>query len=354
VSETPLSNPSKLETFFCILSGENSTLPQAEVAAILESERAPTESFLEFPRMVKFKTSLEGAQTVARRAAYSRSCCREIFSCKAEEGAIIDGIRSTDFQQFLLQKETFKVTLTTIRPAVSVQGKIIKETLGSLVLQAVPSSRVCLERSDRTFLGLVTGDMFLFGVIIGEDRKRFRSRRPTTWPFFHPTAMSTKLARCMVNLSRAGPGRILLDPFCGTGSQLIEAALMGCEIIGTDLDFRMVNGTLHNLRSFGVRDFSVLVADAKALPLRSVDSSASDPPYGRGSSTHGDAAIELVKRFLENIYELLLPKGYICIAFPQGGGLRSTAEAIGYKIRETHLVREHKSLTREVVVLTTA
>jgi tRNA (guanine10-N2)-dimethyltransferase len=354
VSETPLSNPSKLENFFCILSGENSTLPQAEVAAILESERAPTESFLEFPRMAKFKTSLEGAQAVARRAAYSRSCCREIFSCKAEEGTIIDGIRNTDFQQFLVQKETFKVTLTTIRPAVSVKGKITKETLGSLILQAVPSSRVCLERSDRTFLGLVTGDMFLFGVIVGEDRKRFRSRRPTTWPFFHPTAMSTKLARCMVNLSRAGPGRILLDPFCGTGSQLIEAALMGCEIIGADLDFRMVNGTLHNLRSFGVRDFSVLVADAKALPLRSVDSSASDPPYGRGSSTHGDVAIELVKRFLENIYELLLPKGYICIAFPQGGGLRSTAEAIGYKIRETHLVREHKSLTREVVVLTTA
>lgn len=355
MSETPLSNPPKLETFFCILSGENFTLPQAEVAAILESERAPTESFLEFPRMVKFKTSLEGAQAVARRAAYSHSCCREIFSCRAaEEDAIIDRIRNTDFQQFLAEKETFKVTLTTIKPAVSVQGKIMKETLGSLILQAVPSSRVCLERSDRTFLGLVTGDMFLFGAIVDEDRKRFRPRRPTSWPFFHPTAMSTKLARCMVNLSRAGPGRILLDPFCGTGSQLIEAALMGCEIIGADLDFRMVNGTLQNLRSFGVRDFSLLVADAKALPLRSVDSSASDPPYGRGSSTHGDIAIELVKGFLENIYELLLPTGYICLAFPQGGGLRRTAEAIGYKIRETHLVREHKSLTREVVVLTTA
>ena len=353
MSEVPSYDTPELETFFCILSGENSTLPQAEVAAILESERAPVESFLEFPRMAKFRTSLEGAQAVARRAAYSHSCCREILSCRAEEDAIVNRTRNTDFQPFLVENETFKVTLTSIKPTVSLQGKRMRETLGSLILQAVPSARVCLERSERTFLGLVTGDMFLFGAIVDENQRRSKPRRPMARPFFHPAVMSTKLARCMVNLSRARPGRILLDPFCGTGSQLIEAALMGCKIIGADLDPRMVNGALQNLRSFGVGDFSLLVADARALPLRSVDSSASDPPYGRGSSTHGEVAIELVKGFLGSIYESLPPTGYICLAFPQGGGLRNIAESIGYKIREIHLVREHKSLTREVVVLTT-
>lgn len=354
MSELPLSNTQELESFFCILSGENPTLPQAEVAAILESERAPVESFLEFRRMVRFKTTLTAAKAVARRAAYTRSCCREIFSCKAKEDDIADRMRNSDFRPFLVKGETFKVSLTNIKPSVSLQGKRMREMLGSLILQAVPSARASLEKSDRTFLGFVTSDVFLLGTIIEENQNRFKRTKPMTWPFFHPAVMSTKLARCMVNLSRAKPGQILLDPFCGTGSQLIEAGLMGCEIIGADLDPGMVRGTLQNLRSFGIKDFSLLVADAKALPFRSVGSSASDPPYGRISSTHGANALELVKGFLENLLESFLPTGYICLAFPQGSGLRSTAEATGYKIRETHMVREHKSLTREVIVLTIA
>ena len=343
-----------MDTFFCILSGENSTLPQAEVAAILESERAPLESFLEYPRMVRFQTTLQGAKAVTRRAAYAKSCCREIFSCRVEEDTIIDKMRNSDLQSYLAEEETFKVILTNIKPTASLQGKRMRETLGSLISQAVPSARVSLERSDKSFLGLVTGDTFLFGAIVGEDQDTVIPRRPTAWPFFHPAVMSTKLARCMVNLSRAKPGRILIDPFCGTGSQLIEAGLMGCEIIGADLDLKMVRGTLQNLRSFGIRDFSLLVADARTLPFRSVDSFASDPPYGRGSSTHGANAFELVRGFLENLREYLLPTGCICLAFPQGSGLRNAAEAIGYRIREIHLVREHKSLTREVIVLTIA
>lgn len=354
MSEVPLSNTQELENFFCILSGENPTLPQAEVVAILESERAPVESFLEFPRMVRFKTTLSGAKAVARRAAYTRSCCREIFSCRAKEDDIIGRMRNSDFRPFLVKGETFKVTLANIKPIVSLQGKRMREMLGSLILQTAPSARVNLERSDRTFLGLVTSDVFLLGAVVEENQNKFRPKKPMARPFFHPAAMSTKLARCMVNLSRAKPGQILLDPFCGTGSQLIEAGLMGCEIIGADLDLKMVRGTLQNLRSFGIRNFSLLVADAKALPFRSVDSSASDPPYGRGSSTHGANAFELMKGFLENLRESLLPTGYVCLAFPQGSGLCSTAEATGYKIRETHMVREHKNLTREVIVLTRA
>ncbi len=67
-----------------------------------------------------------------------------------------------------------------------------------------------------------------------------------------------KLARIMVNL---GLGRLdqpspdsslplLYDPFCGTGTVLLEGLLRGCEVMGSDLDQDAVDGSLKNLEWF--------------------------------------------------------------------------------------------------------
>jgi len=55
-----------------------------------------------------------------------------------------------------------------------------------------------------------------------------------------------KLARMMVNLAPVKAGRIL-DPFCGTGVLLQEAALLGYDVYGTDLVPKMVQFTQANL-----------------------------------------------------------------------------------------------------------
>jgi SAM-dependent methyltransferase len=60
-----------------------------------------------------------------------------------------------------------------------------------------------------------------------------------------------KLAQTIVNLA-TGPlepavDQIVLDPFCGTGVVLQEAALMGYGIYGTDLEPRMIDYTRANL-----------------------------------------------------------------------------------------------------------
>lgn len=61
-----------------------------------------------------------------------------------------------------------------------------------------------------------------------------------------------KLAQTIVNLAAAqtdpGPDTVLLDPFCGTGVVLQEAALMGFGVYGTDLEPRMVEYTDKNLQ----------------------------------------------------------------------------------------------------------
>lgn len=58
-----------------------------------------------------------------------------------------------------------------------------------------------------------------------------------------------KLAQMMLNIANVNEQTILLDPFCGAGTILQEAVLMGVkEIYGTDADSRAVRESQENLR----------------------------------------------------------------------------------------------------------
>jgi tRNA G10 N-methylase Trm11 len=55
-----------------------------------------------------------------------------------------------------------------------------------------------------------------------------------------------KLARIMVNLAQVKEG-IIWDPFCGSGTILIEAATLGLDVVGTDIDLGAVEDTKKNI-----------------------------------------------------------------------------------------------------------
>lgn len=58
-----------------------------------------------------------------------------------------------------------------------------------------------------------------------------------------------KLAIIMLNLSGLGPESVLLDPFCGSGTVLQEAELMGFRhLIGTDVNATAIGATRGNLK----------------------------------------------------------------------------------------------------------
>jgi tRNA G10 N-methylase Trm11 len=56
-----------------------------------------------------------------------------------------------------------------------------------------------------------------------------------------------KLARAMVNLTGAEQGELILDPFCGVGTVLQEALLLGYKVIGTDIDEQAISDTNKNI-----------------------------------------------------------------------------------------------------------
>ena len=57
-----------------------------------------------------------------------------------------------------------------------------------------------------------------------------------------------KLAKAMVNIaSRGNRGLKILDPFCGSGTVLQESLLLGCNVIGTDIEARAIADSKKNL-----------------------------------------------------------------------------------------------------------
>lgn len=85
-----------------------------------------------------------------------------------------------------------------------------------------------------------------------------------------------KLAQIMINVGVAhgAPRVVVLDPFCGSGSILMEAMLMGFSVIGSDIDARMVEGAQKNVdwlrKKFNIPEAvtsTIFQKDARALSL---------------------------------------------------------------------------------------
>lgn len=79
-----------------------------------------------------------------------------------------------------------------------------------------------------------------------------------------------KLARIMVNLAQPSPESVLLDPFCGSGTMLQEALLLGMRhVIGSDMSAKAIQDTEKNLRWLGIAASQLIASPAEALIAQS-------------------------------------------------------------------------------------
>ncbi|MEO8396844.1 MAG: methyltransferase domain-containing protein, partial [Chloroflexota bacterium] len=95
-------------------------------------------------------------------------------------------------------------------------------------------------------------------------------------------SLKPSVAVAMLRLADVQPGQRLLDPCCGSGTILIEAALAGAAARGGDLDDEAVSAARANADAAGM---TVMIEqwDARALPLadHSVERVVSNLPWGR-------------------------------------------------------------------------
>lgn len=103
-----------------------------------------------------------------------------------------------------------------------------------------------------------------------------------------------KLARIMLNLSGASKGATIWDPFCGSGVILLEALLMGMNVVGSDISGEAVASTEDNIAwlaskyDLGDLKYHALVHDIKRenfrltkdLKLTGIDAVVFEPYMG--------------------------------------------------------------------------
>ena len=138
-------------------------------------------------------------------------------------------------------------------------------------------------------------------------------------------ALRPSVAAAMVLLSRPEPGDVFLDPMCGTGTLLLERAVVGRYelLLGGDSDEGAVRATLAN---FGLRHQPRRVErwDARRLPLEdgSVTKIVCNLPWGRqiGEKT---AMPALYRGFLAEAARVLAPAGRLVLLTSEWDALRT-------------------------------
>lgn len=337
---------------FFLLSGEHETLPVSELKAILEAEGYPFKTLEKLDQVLRLEADLNCIEAIKHRTALTRLCGVELFTCEAEMGKIMQTLRSTSLEDALTDGESFAVRIKHVKNHASkIDGMTLERKLGKQIVEEKTKAKVNLKHPDKIFTGILTDEKLIFGVKIAEiPPKPFVERRPRKKPFFHPSAMPAKLARCMVNLAKPAVGELVFDPFCGTGSMLIEAAFIGCHVFGLDIQRCMAKGSLKNLAYFNIKPEGIIVADARNPPIMKTDCVVTDPPYGISATTLKRTTAQIVKEVLMSSFEMLSKGQRICIAAPKTLNIGHMGEALGYKHLESHFVYVHRSLTREIVV----
>jgi len=332
---------SSLQEYFFVLSGDGGTLGQSELYALLETYGNDFSRVLSENRFVLVRAEkLENAEKVLDRGAYVLSSCKHLGSTKLDN---MQALHSVDLSSVLKDIETFRIDCCDL--ALTGSSVIAEGKIAAMIKKKHPKLKVSMKNPDATFITVIRGDTISFGYPLAEKvKQKWEKRRPKTRPFFYAAALLPKFARCLVNLSRAKDGEVFLDPFCGSGTIVMEATLMGLDAIGIDISNELCRGSLQNLKALGLPTYTIVQGDARDIPLSSIGGIAADIPYGKISAVLGLNSRELIEDFFDDACGILEPDKRVALVHPEA--VKFSAE--GFSLLAQHRIRVHRSLTRIV------
>jgi tRNA (guanine10-N2)-dimethyltransferase len=291
--------------------------------------------------------------------AYTRAVCEAV----ARSDASVDAARTALEAASVDRTGSVAVRARDVRGETGVSTSRAERELGAVLVDRGFS--VDLDDPDHELRALFTDGVCLLGWLAAESVRDFGDRRPSDRPFFQPGGMAPLDARAFANIAGAGPGTRLLDPMCGTGGVLIEAGLVGSDVVGSDAQWKMVRGSLANLDAYlgggadaGERpdadaprssvDYAVARADATDLPFRddAFDAAVFDVPYGRQSKVARHDLRELTAGALAEAARVC-PRAVVVA----DRSLHEVARETGWRLDRRFERRVHRSLTRHVHVL---
>jgi len=211
----------------------------------------------------------------------------------------------------------------------------LENSMGDMISKFT-NAKVKLENPDITIYLIFTNEENFFGF---SEKIKERKRPKKTKKY--PHELDWKLTRVMINLTGLKKGQTLCDPFCGTGTTLLESESMGINAIGIDFDQKMCEISRENLKNNGYKS-EILKSDFQELVKISekFDGIVTDLPYGRSSKT-SEKPENVLKRFIS-----IMPK-HKKIAIMYKKELDPKMKLKGLK---KYQIYRHKSLTRTILI----
>lgn len=310
-----------MQSFF-VVSGENVELAKDEIIAISKSYDKKTSH--ETDSKLVITDSNVPWNKIAQRATFVRTAGKivDTFSDLFSELDLILLHKSDTFACRTINLSSKRIDLSSIEKTV---GATIKQASGAKVSLSNPALTIYLIFTDaQNYLGYST-----------KVPAQKRPKKIIKSPF----ELNWKLSRAMVNLSGLNEKETLCDPFCGTGTILLEAESMGIKSIGIDFDKKICDTAKKNLAANGYNS-KIIYGGYEQIKKISYDGIVTDLPYGISSKSS-----ESPKKIIRDFISILPKKKKLALMCK-----KELADQIELKPAKRYEIYRHKSLTRTILV----
>ena len=310
-----------MQQSFFVLSGQNIELAQDEVVSISKSYDPKTRYKTESNLVVVQSSTLWNK--IAKRAAFVKIAGRIATTFTAPSKISLPVPKPVSFACRTINLSSEKID----SPSISKEaGTILKKRWNSKVSLTNPALVVYLIITDSTRY-------------LGYSDNTVEPTRPHKL-IKHPHELDWKLSRAMVNLSQLKEKQTLCDPFCGTGTILLEAQSMGLYGIGIDFDKYMCSISEKNLLA---NRYTPKITNSTYHHVQNIkdkiDAIVTNIPYGVASKSSSSP-----KRIIQDFLSIIPKKMKLVLVYKKGVEVDELSKAKKYE------VYRHKSLTRVIAV----
>lgn len=286
-------------------SHESFRLPEIEALAELHNiDLQVIEYHLASPFCIVRLSSAEAARTLVQRSILAQSI-HELWGTGATLSALHDSVRAktsylwTQYLQpsFKFTVDSFQGTRTPAAKLAMINSFAYLGFQGPIVMTSPDEEFTVFEDWPPNSMPLGITDP----VILHLGRFVSSSARDLIMKFdlkkrgyISTTSMDSELALITANIALAAEGRLIYDPFVGTGSFPVACAQFGAMGWGSDIDGRSIRGSggkkslRGNFEQYGLKSLlgDMFSADLTNTPIRVpskkrlFDAIVCDPPYG--------------------------------------------------------------------------
>lgn len=335
---------------YALISGSNIELARAEIESLMHLH-SDTASVHWYGRVGLIDCKSNPIPLLLGRAALAREVGNIIHEGH-DTSTLLNQMSEGVLTNILNSKQSFAVRIYTIDYNFESREKQQFITNVGKRIQDITEASVSLDYPDVVISVIALENrIILCESFKSYQRQILEQRTPSSRAFFHPSMMNSLLARVMCNIAGVQPNHSVLDPFCGGGGILCEAALIGAQITGIDVNWKLLKGAQNNLIDLNVSNFSLIQADSRKIPVCQVDSIVTDPPYGRTSSTRGQNAIHLISALAEQSTDFVKTGGRLCICGSQDMNMASLFDDVNLVVKYDILIPVHSGLTRNILAV---